>query len=227
MWRKVQVGGAVVGLRLATRSGTVRPITPVEPDDTHVATVTLGSLGNGARGGRSELWTFPLSDLASFAESFAFGRALARGFVRRDRAFSHNLRLVEFRARLRAISEQLRARGKADAIVNRAPESYRAYATHLQRIDPASHVAPPSSGAGARLRFQPAWTAAVPSIDLKATFLTGAGLLVGSAREVYCIERKTGATSGGRCSPCGLWRASTPMERFACTTWRQATFGGH
>lgn len=217
MWRKLQVGGAVVGLRLATGTAPVRSIgaAPADHDPSHLATVTLGHLPSGRLPTR-ELWTFPLRDLGAFAESvIAFGRALARGYVRRDRAFSHNLRLVEFRAKLREIGEQLRARSKANAIVNRAPESYRAFATQLRR-EPSLAAAPPSGpvGTGARLRFQPTWTAAVPSIDLKATFLTPAGLLVGGSREVYCIERKSGAITWRKpvpraasvLTPCGLAR---------------------
>lgn len=227
VWRKVQVGGAVVGLRLATRASLpVRAVNAAdrsakrsdEDEDgaNHIATVTLGHLPNG-RLGRADQWTFPLDDLGTFAESFiAFGRAVARGLVRRDRAFSHNLRLVEFRARLRDIGEQLRARGKANAIVNRAPESYRAFANHLASRPVVGSAGGGSApvGVGARLRFQPAWTAAVPAIDLKATFLTHTGLLVGSHRELYCIERKTGSIAWRKAvpraasvlTPCGLAR---------------------
>lgn len=228
VWRKLQVGGAVVGLRLATRTPAgVRSVGAAvdEEDPQHVATVTLGHLPGG-RAGRSELWTFPLPDLASFAESFvAFGRALARGLVRRDRGYSHNLRLVEFRAKLREIGDRLRARSKSNAIVNQAPESYRAYATQLRfgadrsAFDATTADRPAAAPAtvGARLRFTPTWTAAVPSIDLKATFLTPAGLVVGGGREVYCIERKTGAIA---------WRKAVPRAASVLTPCGLARFDG-
>lgn len=200
VWRKVQVGGAVCGIRL------VHPRT-ADGEPSEAASVTLGLLPKSP-GGRADSWTFPLVDLGSFAEGVvAFGRALARSLVRRDRSQTHNLRLVEFRAKLREISEVTRELSRDDAKVNHSPESYRAYAAQTSR----EREAGPSP---ARLRFVPRWQAAVPSIDLRATYLSGDGIIVGAAREICCITRRTGELAWRQpvqkavsvMTPCGLAR---------------------
>ncbi len=201
VWRKVQVGGAVCGIRL------VSPRVSNDSEPSEAASVTLGLLPR-TPGGRADSWTFPLVDLGSFAEGVVtFGRALARSLVRRDRSQTHNLRLVEFRAKLREISDVCRELSRDDAKVNQSPESYRAYAAQTSR-----EKEPDLSRA--RLRFVPRWQAAVPSIDLRATYLSGDGIVVGAAREVCCIARRTGELVWRHAvqkavsvmTPCGLAR---------------------
>ena len=197
IWKKTQVGGAVIGVRLLTRTS----------GDPRLA-LTLGAAPGS---GRSESWTFPSLEVGAFARAVIdLGRSLARTFVRRDRSQTHNLRLVEFRANLREIAEMCREVGRADAIVNDSPESYRAYA---READPKAPAAPPSG----RVRFTPKWTAAVPSIDLRSTFLCGDSFVVGSTRELCCIDRGSGGIQWTRpvakgvsvLTPCGVARFDT------------------
>lgn len=175
--RKVSVAGALCGIRIGARL--------VDDAASGGASVTLGHASR-AVGERADAWTFPGLDVVSVAEGvLAFGRALSRSLVRRDRAHVHNLRLVAFRARLREIAALLREHGRNDAKVNAAPESYRAFAAPPRRDEDDRF-------GRARLRFSPRWHAAVPSIDLRATFLCGDGLVVGSAREMCWVDRSSG-----------------------------------
>jgi len=198
LFRKVQIGGAVCGVRLPmSRSGA-------EVGD--AAALTIGHVGSA----RPESWTFPALDVGVLARAVVdFGRSLARVLVRHDRSLSHNLRLVEFRARLREISEACREIDRDDALVNAAPESYRAYG----RSPITTRTEGQALGRG-RLRFVSKWTAAVPAIDLQSTFLAGDSFLVGSSRELCCIDRNTGMIAWTRpttkgvsvLTPCGLAR---------------------
>jgi len=152
--------------------------------------------------------TFPslaVSD-AVFA-ALAFGRSLTRAIVRRDRAQSHNLRLVAFRRSLRETQDHVRSASLGDAKTNPRPEAYRAYA--LPRA--AEHeitARPPSASArafGSRLRYTSRWRALVPGIDLRATFLCGDRLIIGGAHETFCLDRTTGEVHwrvGTRRAPC-------------------------
>ena len=170
LYKKTVVGGAVLGLRVAAKGS-----------ETKLA-LTLGSASNL----RGEHWTFPSLDAFAFGRAVVeFGRNLARALVRSDRSQAHNLRLVEFRALLRELSETSREVRASDGVINQSPESYRAYA---RESEPNKGVAAPVG----RIRFAPKWTAAVPSIDLRSTFLCGESLIVGSLREVSAIDRNSG-----------------------------------
>jgi len=139
--------------------------------------------------------TFPsLSVADTVFAALAFGQALTRAVVRRDRAQSHNLRLVAFRRALRETQDHLRDASRDDAKTNPRPEPYRAYAT---RTTPAVQTLPPRS---TRLRYTSRWRALVPGIDLRATFLCGDRLVVGGAHETFCLDRATGEVR---------WRAAT------------------
>lgn len=141
-------------------------------------------------------YTFPslaVSD-AVFA-ALAFGRALARAVVRRDRSQTHNLRLVAFRRALRDTQEKLMDACRADSKTNPRPETYRAYA-----ISSASAEPPAPARLGTRLRYAPRWRAIVPGIDLRATFLCGDRLVASGAHETFCLDRTTGEVA---------WRAPT------------------
>jgi outer membrane protein assembly factor BamB len=171
LFKKVFVGGALVGVRGSTNAVGQRKIA-----------LTLGSTPS-----RGEHWTFPSLDVSTFARAVVdFGRGLARALVRSDRSQAHNLRLVELRATLRELGDLARETPPTDAVVNDCPESYRAYARDSEERRPPS----PTVG---RLRFVPKWTAAVPSIDLRSTFLCGESLLVGALRELSAIDRTSGA----------------------------------
>jgi len=177
--RRDEVGGAVCGFRLAAK----RAGSPLE------AALILGRAGGRPQGGGVESWTFPSLEVGAFARAVVdFGRALARGVVRRDRSQTHNLRLVELRAKIRQIAVLCRDIDRDDTLVNKSPESYRVYASSGAPSDSAKE-----SIARSRLRYSPKWTAAVPAIDLRATFHCGDAFIVGSLREMACLDRHSGA----------------------------------
>lgn len=183
LWRKVEAGGALAGVRLVggrgrgTRDAMAFSLAPVRRS-----------------GPRIEGWTFPSLELGAFAGAVAeFGRSLARTLVRWDRSQTHNLRIVELRSKLREIAEMCREMDQDDTLVNTSPESYRAYASSAAAPEPRR-----ADLSAARLRFAPKWTAAVPSIDLRAIFLCGDAFVVGSSREVSCIHRSAGTIAWTR-----------------------------
>jgi outer membrane protein assembly factor BamB len=170
--RRVTVGGAICGIRLSSE---------------RAASLTLG-LDRRLGSDRGHASTLPAVDMLALAQGVvAFGRALCRSLVRRDRAQASNLRLVSFRARVRELAERLRDATRDDSKVNAAPEGYRAFAATLR-----SPGADDDTFGRTRLRFTPRWYAGVPSIDLRATFLCGDAIVVGSARELCCLDRRTG-----------------------------------
>src|SRR5262249_49661009 len=119
-----------------------------------------------------------------------------RSLVRRDRAQASNLRLTSFRARVRELAELLRDATRNDSKINATPESYRAFAVAVRPPSPD-----PEPFCRTRLRFTARWMAAVPAIDLRGTFLCGDRMVVGSAREISCLDARSGAV---------LWRRSVP-----------------
>lgn len=170
--RKVEVGGAICGVRLGVGAR-------------QVASVTIGVVSKTRE--RADTATFPDVDVASYAQGvLAFGRALVRSLVRRDRSQSQNLRVIALREQLRELSVQLRDAGRTDAKINGDPDSYRAFAAAVEKKAPLA-----AFGRG-RLRFSQRWSAAVPGVDLRATFLCGRALVVGSSREIACVDAQTG-----------------------------------
>jgi outer membrane protein assembly factor BamB len=181
-YRRVVAGSAICGVRLGIKGA---------------ASLTLGT-PRRPQEARAQTWTFPAVDVATLVRAVvAFGRALTRSLVRRDRAQASNLRLTSFRAQVRELSERLRDATRNDSKINAAPESYRAFAAAVRPED-----APSECFARTRLRFSVRWMAAVPAIDLRATFLCGERIVVGSAREVSCIDGQSGVL---------LWRR--PVQR--------------
>jgi outer membrane protein assembly factor BamB len=171
-YRRLTAFGAICGVKL----------------DAGAASLTLGTPRRPREEARAQTWTFPAVDVSALGQGvLAFGRALLRSLTRRDRAQASNLRVQAFRATLRELAELLRDATHDDSKINEAPERYRAF---------ASTVRPPPSGEGAfartRLRFSARWLAAVPSIDLRSTFLCGDRLIVGAAREITCLDAQTG-----------------------------------
>jgi outer membrane protein assembly factor BamB len=128
--------------------------------------------------------TFRLPDARVFVQACVqFGRALARAFLRHDPAQKYNLRLSAFRKAVRLLDERLHETDRDDAKVNPSPETYRAFVV----CAPA-----PLRRDTARLSFTPVWTASMPAIDLRSTFLCGDHLVVGALRETACLDRRTG-----------------------------------
>jgi outer membrane protein assembly factor BamB len=179
-----EAGGIVVGVRSAA---------------TGRLALTLGSPAS-APGDRVPS-TFPALDVSDVVEaSLAFGRALVRAILRRDRSQGGNLRVVAFRRALRETGDALREMFREDAKINPSPEPFRAFAE--QARDAVSKSSPPAPGAlnGSRLRYASRWRALVPGIDLRATFLCGERLVVGAAQETFCLARASGEV---------LWRTRT------------------
>lgn len=178
--RRLTAGGAILGVRLHAEGGL---------------SLTLGvpRVGAGAdrgQGDRAQAWTFPAVDVAALAQGVvAFGRALGRSLVRRDRGQAQNLRLHAFRARVRELAERLREITRNDAKINDAPEGYRAFAEATRA---AAAAATADTFSRARLRFSARWVTAIPSIDLRSTFLCGEVLIAGGTREIHCLDRRTG-----------------------------------
>jgi outer membrane protein assembly factor BamB len=153
------------------------------------------TLGSAQAQGRRAIYTFPALGVADVLEAtLAFGRALVRAILRRDRSQGQNLRLSALRRSLREATEALREAAQIDAKVNPAPEPYRAFAEALDQ----SRQMPVHSVAEARLRYASRWRAIVPGIDLRATFLCGDRLVVGAAGEMWALDRATGSV---------LWRS--------------------
>ena len=171
--RRVTAGGALLGVRVGGEGGL---------------SLTLGLPRGGP--GASHAWTFPAVDVAALAQGVvAFGRALSRTLPRRDRSQASNLRLHAFRARVRELAERLREVTRNDAKINEAPEAYRAFAESTRA---AAAAATADTFSRARLRFSARWVTALPALDLRSTFLCGDVLLAGTAREICCLDRRTG-----------------------------------
>jgi hypothetical protein len=181
-YRRLTAGGAICGVKLGSEGA---------------ASLTLG-IPRAPGEARTSAWTFPAVDVGALAHGIvAFGRALSRTLLRRDRAQASNLRVHSFRARIRELSDRLRDATRNDSKINAAPESYRAFAEATR-----SGASKSSDAFGrTRLRFTSRWTAAVPSIDLRATFLCGDRIVVGSTREVSCLDAQTGAPMWRRVCP--------------------------
>jgi outer membrane protein assembly factor BamB len=148
------------------------------------------SLGGTQHDARRPVHTFPALGVSDVLEAaLAFGRSLVRAILRRDRSQGANLRLAALRRALREGTEALREASQTDSKVNPTPEPYRAFAAALDQARPAPATAPlPAT----RLRYAARWRAIVPGIDLRATYLCGDRLIVGSSSEMYALDRATG-----------------------------------
>jgi len=156
------------------------------------------TIGGQQTGGLRNAPTFPSVSVVAFVEAvLAFARGIVRPVLRNDRTQRSNLRMRHFRDQVRTLSVALREAVREDAKVNDAPESYRAFAAAL----PERRVSDKTWG-HSRLRFKPAWEAAVPGIDLRSVFLYQDRLVVAGARELAAIEKREGLV---------LWR--TPIDR--------------
>ncbi len=148
--------------------------------------------------------TFPEVDPLAFAKSVArFTRSLCDAMTARDSAARNNLRLTSCRHSAVLLERVAEEHADGDEPVeNQEPESYRSFATPRRSESTGrwSH--------GGKMRFVPRWVATVPSIDLRATYLCGDRLIVGSERETACIHRTTGAL---------LWRIPSPRAASVAT----------
>ncbi len=196
---RVDAGGAMIGLRTAAADVPPASLTISPGSLAARATDTDGS----ARRERM-VSTFPELSLFDVVEStLAFGRALVRALVRRDRTQGGNLRLAAFRRDVRALGDSLREVRRQDARINPAPESYRAFANQVRPKQEKGAL-----GNAARLRYAQRWRALIPGIDLRATFLCGDRIVIGAAQETFCLDRTTGEL---------IWRRSTPRAASVVT----------
>ena len=171
------------------------------------AGLTLGARLTGDRlalvlSSRGATQTYPGLSLLDFAEGIlAFGSGLVRALLRHDRSQNKNLRLAAFRRRLRELREALHDVAPSDLKINGAPESYRAYVAGASEPAYTSGTPKPAKAVTrtpARLRYETAWRAVVPGIELASTFLCGSRLIVGSHNEIYCLDRDSGAVQWNR-----------------------------
>lgn len=194
---RVDAAGVMIGLRTTAT-------------DAPPAALTLTPAAGAVNG--PSVATFPELSLFDVVEAvLAFGRALVRAIVRRDRSQGANLRLGAFRRDLRAVGDALREVRRQDARINPSPESYRAFAQNTRVVRDS---APPPLGT--KLRYAQRWRALVPGIDLRATFLCGDRIVIGAALETFCLDRSTGEL---------LWRKTTSRAASVVTPAGLARIG--
>jgi len=148
---------------------------------------------------------FPSLEGPDFVDAVvSYARSLLRAIVRRDRAQSGNLRVASLRRKVKDLSERLRevARpvgpfGESD-LVNARRASYAPYLARAVPRDGAMRPAGPPPVR--KLRYEARWTAEVPGIDLRATFLCGDRLVLSGATQTACVDRQDGRT---------LWKVPT------------------
>jgi outer membrane protein assembly factor BamB len=179
LFRRSDAGGVTISVRRELRARelalTLRHSGPVIREDGH---------------------TFASLEPSSFAEAaIRFARSLADTFIRCDLEQAQNLRLTTLIKNAGDIAEQLEERSSDDSLTNREPDRYRWFGVPLR-----SQQAQGRWSHGGKMRFLPRWVACVPSLDLGSTFLCGEVLVVGSARELSCLNRRTGSL---------LWRVPT------------------
>jgi outer membrane protein assembly factor BamB len=167
--RRLLPGGVSCGVELDGRGDAILHVSDGSAED------------SGAGGWR--LPPVPCRDLAVAAKSF--GARLVGAVVAVDPSQRHNLRLTAFRRALRELAAELGA-GLPAPIRNEAPASYRAF---VESAPPPAVSSRPVPG---KLRFEEAWRADVPGLDLHAVFVAGERMVVGSTRELACIDRASG-----------------------------------
>jgi outer membrane protein assembly factor BamB len=178
------------GLGLHARGETAGVLLGVRVRTSGELALTLGaSRSQKSAPGPRRVHTFPALGAADLLDAaLAFGRSLVRAILRHDRAQMNNLRLGPLRQALRQATESLRDASQTDSKVNATPEPYRAYAAAVDGV----RLQAPASLPASRLRYAPRWRAVVPGIDLRATYLCGDRLVVGSATEMWALDRTTG-----------------------------------
>jgi outer membrane protein assembly factor BamB len=147
--------------------------------------------------------SFPSLEGPDFVDAtVSYARALTRAIVRRDRRQSSNLRLSSLRRKVKDLSERLRdvARpvgpfGESD-LVNPHRASYAPYLVRTTAQTPRPAAPPPVR----RMKYEARWTAEVPGIDMRATFLCGDRLVLSGVTQTACVDRMDGRT---------LWKVQT------------------
>src|SRR5690606_25406643 len=187
LFRRVEIDGVRLGVRRGAGDGPL--------------TLTVNTRATTPDGK-----TFSFSELAAtdfVRASVALALELTRAFTSADPSQQRNLRLTALEASAKRLGERLRDAELDDVHTNPEPETYRSFGL------PRSEASVDGVWAhGARMRFMPRWVATVPGIDLRGTFLCGNRVIVGSQRELACIDRATGNV---------YWRAATPPATSVAT----------
>lgn len=169
----------VEGVRLGIRRG---------PGDAPVA-LTVAILPGKEE--RSRTLTLSAIDTTDFVEGVAqFAENLGDRFVTHDPSQTSNLRLNVLRESAFILRERLSELRQEDVLTNGERESYKSYG-----LPQVTATADGMWSRGGSMRFSPRWVAAVPSVDLRSTFLYAGRLIIGSAREVACLDPDSGAVS--------------------------------
>jgi outer membrane protein assembly factor BamB len=138
-----------------------------------------------------EALTFPEIEAEALALAIArFAGALVAAFRQSDPEQQRNLRLGALERAAVALLERADGDPAPSAHTNPEPESYRSLSAPRRSSEATGRWEH-----GGKMRFLPRWVATVPNIDLRATFLCGERLIVGSARETICIQRQSGGLS--------------------------------
>jgi outer membrane protein assembly factor BamB len=153
-------------------------------------------------GDEQTAWRSPLVAIDEFVRAVvSFGRRLTKRVLVVDGSQRANLRISTLRRDLAHLSELVDGgEGAAAPKLNGTPESYRAFAESHRRGGRPRPVTG-SGPAPGKLRFNEQWRADVPGVDLRSLAVAGGHLLIGSARELACIERDSGRL---------LWTRRTP-----------------
>ncbi|MCH2107981.1 MAG: PQQ-like beta-propeller repeat protein [Polyangiaceae bacterium] len=172
LFRRLNVEGCRFGVRRGPGDGPV--------------TFTVSTLSEA--GAPEDVMTIAELEPTLFVETVAeFAEALCQRFCKHDGRQEQNLRLKLLLENAAILRDRLAEMKMDDSLTNAEPESFKSYG--LPQRSSQSNGAWSQGGA---LRFSPRWLAAVPQIDLKATFLYQEKLIVGSAREVAALDSRTG-----------------------------------
>jgi outer membrane protein assembly factor BamB len=188
VFRRADIGG----IRLSVRRG---------PGERALA-VSFARAGGASRPGGNA--TLPSVEPRTFALAAArFAASLVEAFVKTDPRQRANLRLQALLREAQRIDGDLKASASDDSLTNPEPDTYRNFGLPRGAAELSGKWTH-----GGKMRFSPRWVAAVPGIDLQATFSCGERLVVGSSRETACLDRASGEV---------LWRAAWPRSSSVAT----------
>jgi outer membrane protein assembly factor BamB len=136
-----------------------------------------------------------------------FARVLCEKVRLHDPDQRFNLRLNDLDAQATRLLEDIDEHASEESVTNPSPDTYRRFVPRVKRALGLWETGP-------KMRFAPRWVAAVPELDLRATFLCGDQFVVGAAHETACLRRSNGEvvwrrpTHSAACvvSPAGLVR---------------------
>lgn len=171
LFRRLQVEGLRIGVRRGPGDGPISLTMSLSTDQKPGKSLTIADI-----------------ETSNFVEAAAlFAEALSDRFVAHDARQANNLRLGVLRESSCILRDRLAELRLDDGLTNQEPDNYRSYG--LPSLPPRSEGTWSDSEA---MRFVPRWVAAIPSVDLRSTFLYSDRLIVGSSREVASLVPSTG-----------------------------------